>query len=293
MRFRSLEHDAACLTFGFDDDEPNDAELDYDESSAGMGSIDGYFSAATTDSEDEDEDDTDDDREEPAPSVIDFRPSPECSYSPRARMIVERLREHASTMLNVYRGAISDAFWLDRPIIPGLGFDRQTPPIQRIAYLNVLSAEDHAYLLGEIAHYEAHLFPLLESATGEEGRDFFVEMGHHARDYQLLLATAALLGEPLRTGHSWEIPFRRWDASPARRAYYRARDVMRKADPLEREAARTRDAKRRKSKSRQEYQAAYQATYQAAYRTTPEAKSRDAARKRAARAAKKAASAAA
>lgn len=246
------------------------------------------------------DDDEDEGTRDYRPEIIDFRPSPVCLFAPRVRMLAERHRQDVSDLLNIHRGALEPKPW--RALRPGVPVPPGAPPVQRIVWSNALSdPEDLEAVRVDVRAYWADLPPALDAMTGEEPREEFLRLEHHVRDWRFL---AGLLGckRELAAIEWWSQQFAAIDRHPSRAAFLRARDVMRKRDPQERELARLRDARRRGTNARREYQASYQPEYrqlvsskaadaarkrEARARQTPEQKEAEARRKRDARAAKK------
>lgn len=211
------------------------------------------------------------------PAKIEHRPSPVCAFPPAVRAVAERHRAEASDLLNVFTGAVDDECWVDAPFDPW--FPSPRPVRQRIYEADLLSdpVEFNA-VMAEWRAYHTGIPILIGEFTGAEPRAEFVRAEHHLRDFRFLTALAGLQRNLVHACwyHSRLGQFAR---SPERKAFLKARDVMRRNDPLEREAARARDTKRRKTKKR--------SLYLADYRSNPEAKAKHAERERLRRASAK------
>lgn len=254
----TLQSEEHCLWF---DDDNTDDELDDDDDDRGP-----LFDDC------EDDDGGDDDDAGPGPKLIDYRCSPVCRLSPTVRTLIHRHSEQINELLNVLGGALSNCVYVHAPYPPY----RFTSRTERIYHARHLTASGELEVVrDELRAERDRLEADLLSVTGDSPRAEFRRIEHHLRDYRILVALAGCHHEYVF--HWWDTTLIRLQQSESLRQYYRARDAMRAGDPEERRAARARDAKRRKTRGRQEYLTEFEAR--------PEVRAKRAERKRAARAA--------
>lgn len=231
------------------------------------------FDEEENDEEQDDDQEEEDDEGQPAPRLIQFRCSPVCRFSPIIRMLVRRYSDQINELLNVWGGALVDSQYVCAPYP---SFRRFRSRRERIFYAGCLSAEGELEaVVDELRREHARLRADMLAVTGDSPRMDFHRVEHHLRDYRILVALAGCHRE--HVFHWWESTLGRLRQSDMVLQFYRARDAMRSRDPRERKAAKGRDAKRRKTKHRQEYLAEFEAR--------PEVRAQRAEKKRAARAA--------
>ncbi len=225
--------------------------------------------------EEEDDDDGDDEDAEPRPKLIEYRCSPVCRLSPTVRMLVHRHPDQINELLNIWSGALADSQYV---YAASPHFRRFSSRKERIFYAGCLTGCGEIEVVGdELRREYVRLRADMLAVTGDSPRAEFQRVEHHLRDYRILVALAGCHHQ--HVFHWWESTLGQLRRSEMLRHFYGARDAMRLRHPWERKAAKARDAKRRKTKSRKEYLAEYEAR--------PEVRAKRAERKRAARAAER------
>lgn len=224
---------------------------------------------------DDDDDGEEDEDAGPSPKLIDYRCSPVCRFSPTIRMLIQRYSDQINELLNIWGGALADTQYV---YAAAPSFRRFSSRRERIFYAGCLTGRGEIEAVGDELRAEyVRLRADLLAVNGDTPRAEFQRVEHHLRDYRLLVALAGCHHQ--HVFHWWESTLGQLRRSEMLRHFYGARDAMRSRHPWERKAATARDAKRRKSKSRKEYLAEYEAR--------PEVRAKRAERKRAARAAER------